>query len=49
MTFGDVLSDVFGLSGQLMLEALVNGSGGDGQPSAFDIAQQTVRSTEPSL
>jgi transposase len=36
---GDVLSDVFGLSGQLMLEALVNGSGGDGQPSAFDIAQ----------
>jgi transposase len=36
---GDVLSDVFGLSGQLMLEALVNGLGGDGQPSAFDIAQ----------
>lgn len=27
---GDVLSDVFGLSGQLMLESLVNGSGGDG-------------------
>jgi transposase len=36
---GDVLSDVFGLSGQLMLEALVNGLGGEGQPSAFDIAQ----------
>jgi transposase len=36
---GDVLSDVFGLSGQLMLEALVNGLGGDGPPSAFDIAQ----------
>lgn len=36
---GDVLSDVFGLSGQLMLEALVNGLGGDGRPSAFDIAQ----------
>jgi transposase len=36
---GDVLSDVFGLSGQLMLEALVNGLGGAGQPSAFDIAQ----------
>jgi len=36
---GDVLSDVFGLSGQLMLEALVNGLGGEVQPSAFDIAQ----------
>jgi transposase len=36
---GDVLSDVFGLSGQLMLEALVNGLGGDGPPSAWDIAQ----------
>src|SRR5208337_2067300 len=36
---GDVLSDVFGLSGQLMLEALVNGLGGEEQPSAFDIAQ----------
>jgi transposase len=36
---GDVLSDVFGLSGQLMLEALVNGLEGNGQPSAFDIAQ----------
>jgi transposase len=36
---GDVLSDVFGLSGQLMLEALVNGLGADSQPSAFDIAQ----------
>lgn len=36
---GDVLSDVFGLSGQLMLEALVNGLGGDDPPSAFDIAQ----------
>jgi transposase len=36
---GDVLSDVFGLSGQLMLEALVNGLGGDGPPSALDIAQ----------
>jgi transposase len=36
---GDVLSDVFGLSGQLMLEALVNGLGGDGPLSAFDIAQ----------
>lgn len=31
---GDVLSDVFGLSGQLMLEALVGG-----QPSALDVAQ----------
>jgi len=36
---GDVLSDVFGLSGQLMLEALVNGLDGVGQPSAFDVAQ----------
>jgi len=36
---GDVLSDVFGLSGQLMLEALVNGLGAEEQPSAFDIAQ----------
>jgi len=36
---GDVLSDVFGLSGQLMLEALVNGLGGDEPPSALDIAQ----------
>ncbi|HUQ95458.1 MAG TPA: IS110 family transposase [Bryobacteraceae bacterium] len=36
---GDVLSDVFGLSGQLMLEALVNGLGGDSQPSARNIAQ----------
>jgi transposase len=36
---GDVLSDVFGLSGQLMLEALVNGLGEQKQPSAFDIAQ----------
>lgn len=36
---GDVLSDVFGLSGQLMLEALVNGLGGSTPPSAFDIAQ----------
>jgi transposase len=36
---GDVLSDVFGMSGQLMLDALVNGLEGDGQPSAFDIAQ----------
>ena len=32
-----MLSDVFGLSGQLMLEALVNGLGGEEQPSAFDI------------
>jgi len=31
---GDVLSDVFGLSGQLMLEALVNGLEGNCQPSA---------------
>jgi len=31
---GDVLSDVFGLSGQLMLEALVAG-----KPSALDVAQ----------
>lgn len=31
---GDVLSDVFGLSGQLMLEALVTG-----RSSAFDVAQ----------
>ena len=36
---GDVLSDVFGMSGQLMLEALVNGLNGEGPPSAFDIAQ----------
>jgi transposase len=36
---GDVLTDVFGLSGQLMLEALVKGLDGKGQPSAFDIAQ----------
>jgi transposase len=36
---GDVLSDVFGLSGQLMLEALVDGLAGHAQPSAFDIAQ----------
>jgi transposase len=36
---GDVLSDVFGLSGQLMLEALVKGLEGNGQPSAVDIAQ----------
>jgi transposase len=36
---GDVLSDVFGLSGQLMLEALVNGLAGNAQPSACDIAQ----------
>jgi transposase len=36
---GDVLSDVFGLSGQMMLEALVNGLNGNGQPSAFDVAQ----------
>ena len=36
---GDVLSDVFGLSGQLMLEALVNGLAGNEQPGACDIAQ----------
>jgi transposase len=36
---GDVLTDVFGLSGQLMLEALVKGLDGKEQPSAFDIAQ----------
>jgi len=36
---GDVLSDVFGLSGQLMLEALVNGLAGNAQPSTLDIAQ----------
>jgi len=36
---GDVLSDVFGLSGQLMLEALVNGLEGGQQPGAPDIAQ----------
>jgi transposase len=36
---GDVLSDVFGLSGQRMLEALVNGMGGEGPASAWDIAQ----------
>lgn len=34
MKIGDVLSDVFGLSGQLMLEALV-----EGKASSFDIAQ----------
>jgi transposase len=36
---GDVLSDVFGLSGQLMLEALVDGLAGKEQAQAFDIAQ----------
>jgi transposase len=36
---GDVLSDVFGLSGQLMLEALVKGLEGEQRPSAFDIAK----------
>ena len=36
---GDVLSDGFGLSGQLMLEALVNGLEGNCQPSAFQVAQ----------
>jgi hypothetical protein len=36
---GDVLTDVFGLSGHLMLEALVKGLDGKGRPSAFDIAQ----------
>jgi transposase len=36
---GDVLSDVFGLSGQLMLEALVNGLAGNAQPRACDIAE----------
>jgi transposase len=36
---GDVLSDVFGMSGQLMLEALVNGLDGEPVPNAFDIAQ----------
>jgi transposase len=36
---GDVLSDVFGLSGQLMLEALVDGLAGKADPSPFDIAQ----------
>jgi transposase len=36
---GDVLSDVFGLSGQLMLEALVNGVSGVEQPSARQIAE----------
>jgi transposase len=36
---GDVLSDVFGLSGQLMLEALVNGMAGGEQPSAEQIAR----------
>lgn len=36
---GDVLTDVFGLSGQLMLEALVNGLEGTPQPGAADIAQ----------
>jgi transposase len=40
---GDVLSDVFGLSGQLMLEALVNGLEGNAQPSACDIAQLAQR------
>jgi transposase len=36
---GDVLSDVFGLSGQLMLEALVNGLKNGEPASAIDIAQ----------
>jgi transposase len=36
---GDVLSDVFGLSGQLMLEALVDGLEGNTEPGALDIAQ----------
>jgi len=34
-----MLSDVFGLSGQRMPEALVNGLEGNCQPSAFQIAQ----------
>jgi transposase len=36
---GDVLSDVFGLSGQLMLEALVNGMADGEQPSAEQSAE----------
>jgi transposase len=36
---GDVLSDVFGLSGQLMLEALVNGLKNGEQANAVEIAQ----------
>jgi transposase len=36
---GDVLSDVFGLSGQLMLEALVNGLKNGEQAEALEIAQ----------
>jgi transposase len=35
---GDVLSDVFGLSGQRMLEALVKGLEDNPEPSALDIA-----------
>jgi transposase len=35
---GDVLSDVFGLSGQLMLEALVKGLENKPEPTALDIA-----------
>lgn len=41
---GDVLSDVFGLSGQLMLEALVDGKG-----SAADIAQLAQRGARKKI
>jgi transposase len=41
---GDVLSDVFGLSGQLMLEALV-----DGQASAAEIAQLAQRGARKKI
>lgn len=41
---GDVLSDVFGLSGQLMLEALVEGKG-----SAADIAQLAQRNARKKI
>src|SRR3954451_17979259 len=36
---GDVLRDVFGLSGQLILEALVNGLEGGQQPGGAHLAQ----------
>jgi transposase len=45
---GDVLSDVFGLSGQLMLEALVKGVDGK-QVSAFDIAQLAQRNARKKI
>ncbi|MDP9169973.1 MAG: IS110 family transposase [Acidobacteriota bacterium] len=46
---GDVLTDVFGMSGQLMLEALVNGLEGDQTPSAADIAQLAQKNARKKI